>query len=263
MDKFERLKKSKYRAPTRRDQKDRGSVVPTRNLLLASLPPQVTHELVSLGQGVRLRAREMIYESGDEIELLYFPIDCVISSLTLLEDGSTVEIAMTGREGLAGITALVGGGKAMHWNRVSVPGTALRISKSAIEAASGKSEVLHLAMLRSYRHWFRQICQRSVCNMRHTLLQRLCVWLLMMNDRVGRPELPLTQDEIASYISVRRAGVSVATSLLQSMQGISTRRGRIVIVDRDTLEQQACECYEIMKRQFHHSSSAGDSEPTR
>lgn len=225
-------------------------VIPSPNLLLASLPPAQLKDLTAVSSFVYFRSGEIIYEGGSEIEHTHFPINCVVSSLALLEDGSTVEIAMTGREGLVGIPGLVGGGGALHWTRASVPGTALKVSREVLETLSNRHVALRLAILKSYRSLFRQICQRSVCNVRHTLVQRLCVWLLMMHDRVGRAELPLTQEEIARRISVRRAGVSVATTLLQSMQAITARRGKIVILDRARLERQACECYQVMKRDF-------------
>jgi len=227
-------------------------IIPTRNLLVGSLPQNVANELVAASHPVHLKPRDLIYEAGDEIGLAYFPIDCVISSLALLEDGSTVEIAMAGREGLVGIPALIGRGRALHWTRVSVGGSALRISVAALEALGNRHEALHRGILESYRDLFTQICQRSVCNVRHTLLQRLCVWLLMLHDRVGRDELPLTQEEIAGRISVRRAGVSVATTMLEALHGITSRRGRIVILDRGTLEHTACECYEILGKRFEN-----------
>ena len=225
-------------------------IIPSRNLLIAALPQFEANELTAAAYGVHLKSREIIYEGGDEIEFVYFPIDCVISSLALLEDGSTVEIAMTGREGLVGLPAVMGGGRALHWTRVSVTGAALKISKAALEEQANRFDSLHRAILRSYRGLFNQICQRAVCNVRHSLLQRLCVWLLMMHDRVGQDELPLTQEEIAARISVRRAGVSVATQMLQSMHAITSRRGKIVILDRHTVEHTACECYEVMRKQF-------------
>ena len=247
----EDLKIDSYR--TRRevpDWQNQRLIIPTRNLVIASLPLAESNELVSATQAVHLKLRDVIYEGGDEIEYAYFPIDCVVSSLAILEDGSTVEIAMAGREGMVGIPALIGGGRALHWTSVSVAGAALKISIPSLEEQANKHEALHSAVLRSYRSLFTQICQRSVCNVRHSLLQRLCVWLLMTHDRVGRDELPFTQEDIASRISVRRAGVSVATTLLESMHGIASRRGKIVILDRGTLEHAACECYEITSKDF-------------
>jgi CRP-like cAMP-binding protein len=227
-----------------------GLVIPKHNLILASLPHVEANKVISASKAIQLNAGDVIYEGGEEIDYVYFPVNAVIAALALLEDGSTVEISMTGREGLAGIPALIGGRKAMHWTRISVGGAALRATPRTLLDLFLKSEEIHQSILRAYRNLFTQICQRSVCNVRHTLLQRLCVWLLMINDRVGRHELPFTQEEIANRISVRRAGISVAASMLQAMQAITYHRGKIVITDRAAIEQAACECYKILAHEF-------------
>jgi len=228
-------------------------VIPTHNLLIASLPHTDSAELVHASRAVRLQMGDVIFEDGDEIEHCYFPIDCVISSVTLLEDGSSVEVSMTGREGLVGLSALIGGGRALHWTRASVRGVALRIPTVELRQLFHASESIHRSILRAYRSLFTQICQRSVCNSRHSLLQRLCVYLLMIHDRVESDELPMTQEEIASRISVRRAGVSTAGSMLQAMHGIASHRGTIAITDRGVLENAACECYRILRRDFENA----------
>lgn len=232
------------------DNQSRKLVIPTQNLVLAGLPQSEASRIVSACKPIRVDANEALYEEGDEIEYVYFPIDCVVSSVAVLEDGSSVEISMTGREGIVGIAALVGGGYAMHWTRASVPGTALRLPSSTMAEYFHSSDAIHEAVLLCYRALFRQISQRSVCNVRHTLLQRLCVWLLMMHDRVGSSDLPFTQEDIANRISVRRAGVSVAASSLQQANTISYHRGRIVIVNRAMIESSACECYKVLNRDF-------------
>jgi len=222
----------------------------TDNLVLASLSREVANKIASISKPVQLNAGDMIYEGGDEIEHIYFPISTVISSLAILEDGSSVEICMIGREGLTGVSALIGGRRSMHFTRVSAGGAALRTTPHALAPLFAQNDEIHDALLRAYRNLFTQICQRSVCNVRHNLLQRLAVWLLMVSDRVGGTDLPFTQEEIANRISVRRAGVSVAASMLQHMEAISYHRGRIVISDRCALEQSACECYQILRQEF-------------
>jgi len=230
----------------------------TDNLILASLSREVANKIASVSKPVHLNAGDMIYEGGDEIEHIYFPINSVISSVAILEDGSSVEICMIGREGLTGVSALIGGRKATHFTRVSASGAALRTTPHALAPLFAQNDEIHDALLRAYRNLFTQICQRSVCNVRHNLLQRLAVWLLMVSDRVGGKELPFTQEEIANRISVRRAGVSVAASMLQHMEAISYHRGRIVINDRCALEQSACECYQILHQEF---TDAGGGTP--
>jgi CRP-like cAMP-binding protein len=240
-----------------------GLVIPNHNLVLAGLPLSELHRVVSESKPVHLSYLDVIYEAADEIEFIYFPIEAVVSAVAILEDGSSVEISMTGREGLVGLPALVGGGRALHWMRVSVSGAALRIPTGALQELVRKSEPIHDATLRAYRQLFTQICQRSVCNVRHSLLQRLCVWLLMMSDRVGAAELPFTQEDIANRISVRRAGVSVAASTLQAMRAISYHRGRIMITDRPSIEGIACECYQVMAQDFEELRGGGRSSGRR
>jgi CRP-like cAMP-binding protein len=230
-------------------------VIPTHNLVLASLPQSELHKLIALTKPVHLSSASEIYETGDEIESIYFPIDAVVSALAILEDGSSVEISMTGREGVVGLPALVGGGRALHWTRVAVDGAALRIPTALLRELFRKSEPINDGIMRAYRSLFTQICQRSVCNVRHTVLQRLCVWLLMMHDRVGSLDLPFTQEDIANRISVRRAGVSVAASLLQAMHAITYHRGKIVINDRRAIEQTACECYRVIAYDFEENAA--------
>ena len=230
-------------------------LIPTHNLVLASLPQSDANRIVASSKPVHLVSGDVVYEDGDDIDHIYFPIDSIISAVAILEDGSSVEISMTGREGIVGMSAMIGGGRAIHWTRVSVAGAALRVPVPWMNEHFRKTEAVHEAVLRTYSGLFTQICQRSVCNVRHTLLQRLCVWLLMMQDRVGASELPFTQEEIANRISVRRAGVSVAASMLQTMHAISYHRGRIVISDPEAVAQTACECYRSLRHEFDENGA--------
>lgn len=241
------------------ERASRGLLIPDHNLIIGSLPRAEAQKLISTAKPIHLNTGDAVYEDGDEIEWIYFPIDCVVSSVSILEDGSSVEISMTGREGLVGLPALVGGGRALHWTRTSVEGSALRIPTAALQEQFRRSEAVNGAVLRAYRRLFTQICQRSVCNVRHTLLQRLCVWLLMIQDRIGSKDLPFTQEEIANRISVRRAGVSVAASMLQHMRMINYHRGRIVILDRELLEHTACECYRVLAHDFNEDAGGRPS----
>ena len=232
------------------DWTSRRLVIPTHNLVLAALPQSELNQIVSSSKAVELQARDVIYENGDRIDYIYFPINAIVSTLALLEDGSTVEISMTGREGVVGVGALIGGRRAFHWTCAAVGGEALRIPTPTMQGLFHANIAISDAILHAYRRLFTQISQRSVCNGRHTLLQRLSTWLLMTADRLGSDALPFTQEQIASQISVRRAGVSVAASMLQAMEAITYRRGTIVITDRFAVERAACECYEILGQEF-------------
>ena len=232
------------------EQPSRRLVIPAHNLVLASLPPSDLNQIVASSKAVALRTGDVLYENGDGLDYIYFPVSSIVSSVAILEDGSTVEISMTGREGVVGLEALIGGGPSLHWTRVSAGGDALRISTPTLQDLFHQNIAISDATLHAYRRLFTQICQRSVCNVRHTLLQRLATWLLMVADRLDSKALPFTQEQIANQISVRRAGVSVASSMLQAMKAISCHRGTIEISDRLAVEHAACECYEILGQEF-------------
>jgi CRP-like cAMP-binding protein len=121
---------------------------------------------------------------------------------------------------------------------------------SLLKEMSSQQTELRRVLLRCYRAQIAQISQRSVCNCRHTLSQRLCCWLLMIRDRLQSDELPITQEVIAQRLGTRRAGITTAACILQTEDIISYSRGLIHIRDRERLEALACECYRIQRRAF-------------
>jgi CRP-like cAMP-binding protein len=163
-----------------------------------------------------------------------------------MEDGTTVETSMVGREGLVGISAVLGTGRSRQWNWVAVSGKAIQLEAKVLDRLFVHNENALKALLRCYRALITQVSQRCVCNTRHTIIERLCCWLLMIHDRVGGENLSLTQEMIASRVGARRAGITVAAGMLQAMHAIEYRRGRLHIADRDVLERTVCECYNIM-----------------
>jgi CRP-like cAMP-binding protein len=222
----------------------------TGNFLLSNLPAEVRELMLAHLEPVELRSNEIIYQSEDYINHVYFPVDAVVSGLAIMMDGATTEIAMTGREGLVGIAAIIGGGHAQHWTRVQVEGTALRMKTEEMDRLFHEYAAVQQTMLRAYRALITQISQRAVCNARHTVMQRLCCWLLMIHDRVGSNDLAMTQEIIAGRLGARRAGITVAAGTLQNMRAISYGRGRIRIDDREALESTVCECYLVHEKEF-------------
>jgi CRP-like cAMP-binding protein len=226
------------------------NLAPSQNRVLAALPENIYSQVAQQLRTVSFATNEPVYNSGESIRLIYFPLDCVISSLAIMEDGATVEVSMVGREGITGMSAMIGGGISTNWTRVQIAGTAMRIKASVLKELFFEHEPLQQALLRSYRALITQISQRSVCNCRHTLAQRLCCWLLMIHDRVQNDELPLTQESIAQRLGARRAGVTTAACILQSEEILRYSRGHIKIRNRAGLETLACECYRIYRRAF-------------
>jgi CRP-like cAMP-binding protein len=223
-----------------------------KNLLLAQWlgTPEVAEFLLPQFRVVSLERNQVLYEQGDAIEFVYFPIDSVVSSLAIMEDGTTLETSMTGPEGLIGIPAILGNGISRQWLWVLISGTALQLEAKMLDRLFLKNEQALKSLLLFYRSMITQVSQRCVCNTRHTVMDRFCCWLLMLQDRVQGGNLRLTQEVIASRLGARRAGITVAAGTLQAMRAIEYRRGQLHITDRDTLVRTVCECYEAMKSEL-------------
>jgi CRP-like cAMP-binding protein len=203
---------------------------------------------------VSLERNQVLLEQGDPIDSVYFPIDAIVSSLAIMEDGTTLETSMVGGEGLVGISAILGSGVSRQWHWVSISGDAVQLDAKLLDQLLVHNEDCLKSVLRLYRLLMTQISQRCVCNTRHTVLERLCCWLLMIHDRVGGGNLRLTQEMIASRLGARRAGITVAAGVLQAMHAIDYRRGQLHITDRHVLERAVCECYTIMQNEFRFPS---------
>jgi CRP-like cAMP-binding protein len=224
------------------------SSIASRNALLAELLeiPNATNQLLPELKIVHLTVNQVLYEQGDKIDFVYFPLDSVVSGLAIMEDGTTIETSMVGREGVVGISAILGTGHSRQWNWVSVNGKAIQLEARFLDRLFVHNETALKSLLKCYRALITQISQRCVCNTRHTILERLCCWLLMIDDRAGGESLSLTQEMIASRVGARRAGITVAAGMLQAMHAIEYRRGRLHISDRSVLERTVCECYNII-----------------
>jgi CRP-like cAMP-binding protein len=225
------------------------SSLASRNVLLGELLSisSTTNHLLRELRIVSLTVNQVLYEQGDHIDFVYFPLDSVVSGLAIMQDGNTMETAMVGRDGLVGLSAILGSGSSKQWNWVLIGGKAIQLDARFLDRMFVQNETALKALLGYYRSLITQVSQRCVCNTRHTILERLCCWLLMIHDRVGGESLNLTQEIIASRVGARRAGITVAAGMLQAMKAIEYRRGRLHIIDREMLEQTVCECYNIMK----------------
>ena len=225
------------------------SSIASRNEVLRQLLdiPGTVNTLLPALRIVPLTVNQVLYEQGDQIDSVYFPLDSVISNLAIMEDGTTIETSMIGREGLVGISTVLGSGLSRQWVWVTVSGNAIQLDAKFLDQLFVQNEVALKALLRCYRSIVTQVSQRCVCNTRHTILERLCSWLLMVHDRVGSGNLSLTQEMIASRVGARRAGITVAAGMLQHMNAIAYRRGHLHISNREVLEQAVCECYSIMQ----------------
>ena|SRR5689334_19323748 len=223
--------------------------IASRNELLAELlkVPGISSYLLPELKLVTLTVNQVLFELGDQIEYVYFPLDSVVSGLAIMEDGTTIETSMIGRDGVVGISSLLGSGGSRQWVWVTIAGNAVQLEKKFLERIFIQNETALKVLIRSYRSLITQLSQRCVCNTRHTIMERLCCWLLMIHDRVDGDRLSLTQEMVASRVGARRAGITVAAGLLQSMKAIEYRRGQLHIANRESLESTVCECYKLIK----------------
>jgi CRP-like cAMP-binding protein len=224
---------------------------PTRNEILSRLDDAERQRFPYLFRRVDLESQQTLYAPGDEIRHVYFPIGCVATAVAVMDDGATVETAMIGREGVVGIAAITGSYPARNWMRVLLPGDALRAEASAMRELFDENHLWQKTLLRYYCTLIEQVSRRAICNSRHRLSERLCTWLLMVHNRAGKADFPLTQEAIARQLGVRRAGINECIGWLERTKVVAHRRGHILILHREALEDAACACYPAFASDMH------------
>jgi CRP-like cAMP-binding protein len=190
-----------------------------------------------------------VYESGDRMGHVFFPTEGIVSLLYVLDDGASAEIALTGNEGLVGISMFMGGDSTPSRAVVQSAGHAYRLRTRFLKREFERAGNLQHLLLRYTQALLTQMAQTAVCNRHHTVEQQLCRWLLLSVDRLASDELQMTQELIANMLGVRREGVTEAAGILKDAGLIQYQRGRITVLDRPGLEQQVCECYAVVKRE--------------
>jgi CRP-like cAMP-binding protein len=223
---------------------------PRLNLLLASLPDEEWQRWQPQLEWVSMPLGQVMYESGRTLSHVYFPTNAIVSLLYVMENGSSAEIAVVGREGVVGISLFLGGGSTPSRAVVQSAGEGYRLRSSVVKEEFDRSHpVMHL-MLRYTQALITQMSQTAVCNRHHSLSQQLCRWLLLSLDRLSSNELVMTQELIGNMLGVRREGVTEAALELQKAGVIRYARGHITVLDRPALEGRTCECYSVVKREY-------------
>ena len=223
--------------------------IPKDNLLLAALPAEVIDRLLPNLKPVALPLGKVIYESGVELDHVYFPVPgCIISMLYVMTDGSSAEIAVVGDEGMVGIALFMGGDTTPSRALVQSAGQAFQLKGNELKKEFERHSGLQHLLLRYTQALITQMSQTAVCNRHHSVEQQLCRWLLLSLDRLATNELTMTQELIANMLGVRREGVTEAAGKLQALGLISYSRGRITVLDRSGLEAQVCECSAVVKK---------------
>lgn len=220
------------------------------NRLLATLPREEYARLLPHLETVSLPFEQVLYESRQLIEHVYFPNHGVVSLLTILEDGTAAEVGLVGSEGMVGLPLFLGVDTAPLRSIVQAPGDALRMQADVFKDLINSVTPFH-GLLQRYTHALMiQTAQSAACNNYHSVEQRCCRWLLMYRDCLGSDQFPLTQKFLSQMLGVRRASITVAASKLQRAGLIHYNHGKMMILNPEGLESCACECYGIVKQEF-------------
>ena len=222
----------------------------TDNRLLASLDPEDLQALSRNLTAVTLDKGALLYEPGDEIDLIYFPHNAVVSLMTLMQSGEAIESATIGREGAVGLSAGVFPRRSLSRVIVQVAGSASKVPADQLHQACRRSERLRLLIDRHAEALFAHAIQSVACNALHSVEARFCRWLLCCHDRIDTDRVSLTQEFLADMLGVQRTTVTVVARTLQAAGLIRYSRGVVDITDRAGLEAVTCECYGAVRRTY-------------
>ena len=234
---------------------------PIANRILSSLSQEDYARILPDLKAVPLRFRVSLHEPGDKMPYVYFPNSGIISMLTVMQDGTAVEIATIGNEGMVDLFVFLGVEESDSRLLIQVPGTALRM-----ESARFREHVDQIPALRTLLGYyaialFALAAQSAACNRMHPMVARCARWLLMTHDRVDAPEFPMTHNFLSEMLGVRRPSVSVAAEALRKTGVIAYHRGKVTVLDRPGLEAASCECYRLIRERFDRMPGGSDADP--
>ncbi len=224
---------------------------PVGNRLLAVLPESDFQRISPYLIEVSLSLGQILHEPQEKIETVYFPTKAMISLVSIMEDGSTVEVGIVGNDGMLGYPVYLGGAQSHIRALVQSQGKALQMNAIVLKNEFDRGGFFQRLLLLYTQVFLTQVTQTAACNRFHPTEERLARWLLQSQDCTGSEELHLTQDFLSSMLGVRRASVTVAAGTLQQAGMIRYNRGKITILDRTALEDTTCECYEIVRQEYN------------
>ena len=223
---------------------------PKQNQILAALPAKEYARLLPNLELIQLPLARVLYEPGVQMDYVYFPITGIISLLYVMQSGASAEIAITGNEGLVGVSLFMGGESTTSRAVVQNAGASYRLKADILRREFALGGPLQYLALRYTQALIAQMTQTAACNRHHTLDQQLCRWLLLSLDRLPGDELTMTQQLIANMLGVNLEGVTEALDKLQAGGMIRHKNGLVTVLDRPLLEDRVCECYAVVKDEF-------------
>src|SRR4029079_12730720 len=214
-----------------------GAPPPTRNQILGMLPATDYHRLLPHLHLVELELGHSLYESGGQLEHVYFPVKGIVSLLYVTQGGDSAELAVVGAEGMIGVSLFMGGETTPNRAVVQSRVIAYRLAAQVLKTHFAEGGAMQLILLKYTQALITQISQTAVCNLHHSVDQQLCRWLLLSLDRLPSNQLQMTQELIANMLGVRRQGVTEAAGKLERDGLISYSRGLISVLDRQAIEE--------------------------
>lgn len=220
------------------------------NHLLRGLPEATLARLAPHFREREMEHKAVLFHPHAEVKEVYFPLSGVISWIVSMQDGDMAEAVTIGREGVAGISGVLGGTTGAAAGIVQAAGRAIVIPRDAL-AAAADDDINLLKTITQYANTLINVmAQCAACNRLHDVTERCARWLLMMHDRADGDEFTLLQEFLADMLGVRRPSVSVCASILQRAGFISYRRGKVRVENRKGLENAACECYGVISDEY-------------
>ncbi|HLX78953.1 MAG TPA: Crp/Fnr family transcriptional regulator [Burkholderiales bacterium] len=220
------------------------------NHLLSLLPRDDREHVLGRCEKLSMEVGRVLYEAGEPIAHVYFPLSGMISMVLGASDGATIEVGVVGNEGLLGASIALGSERSHVKALIQVAGEFLRMTAQDFRAEAKRSTALTGLAQRFAQSLMVQVSQSVMCNRLHSMEERICRWLLMAHDRAGVDEIGLTQQFISEMLGVRRPSVTVAAGILQKAGLIRYSRSKVTVLDRAGLEESACECYALVNREL-------------
>jgi CRP-like cAMP-binding protein len=220
------------------------------NLLIDSLPAADRELLQPNLKPADLQQGTVLFDIGDTIDSVFFPVSSVVSLVVTLSTGEMIEAAMVGRDGVVGASAALDGKISLSRGIAQIGGSGLSCDPEVLKSLALRIPSLLSLLIRHEQTVYAQAQQSAACNVTHTVEARLARWLLRARDLSGGDTLPFTQEFLAEMLGVRRTSVSVTAHTLQQAGMIKYRRGTIQITNLEGLRETACECYETVANNY-------------
>ena len=199
---------------------------------------------------ITLKVGHSLHDAGETIHTVYFLEDGICSFVAEMQSGNTVEVGITGRDGLVGVPAILGTNQSTYRAYMQMPGHGFAVKATILRELAEESVELRQALLRGVQALLAQTAQTAACNRVHELEERLARWLLMCYDRVQNDHLNITHEFLGMMLGTRRTSVTVAAGTLSKAGLIAYSRGNVTIRDQRGLKKAACECYQTVHDEY-------------